>query len=468
MKQKLTAIAIAFSACIHAASAASCSYALSPGSASPSFSGSSSNFSVTTGLTCVWTAATTNSWIHPIGVGTGNGTVLYTVDANPGNSPRVGAITAGGKTFVVNQAGVPLPIGVGLNNTNLTWTTSITWPWYTTNPPAPAFDGVNSVVSGNRYVSNSVSWLQTTVAGPGTLTFWWKVDSDVTPPPPDPPSSYDYLEFLIDGESQDQIMGQIDWNYRSYSIPAGAHVLQWQYVKDPQYNLNADQAWLDQVSYTTNAPIALQEALNTCGINWSTGGNTNTTLWSGQTSASHDGKSAAKSGSIYVGQESWLQTSVSGVTNVSFWWQVSSQTNYDYLEFYTNNVLAKRISGEVSWASNFFKLPATTNLLKWRYVKTNFNMFAQGQDCGWLDQVTLSPSRRALAYSLQPLSQLPDGRAAITVQGESGCNCQLQVSSDLVNWSALSNFTVAPSGVSTIVDSAAPNVPVRFYRAYSP
>src|SRR5262249_12382507 len=148
---------------------------------------------------------------------------------------------------------------------------------------------------------------------------------------------------------QDQIYGQIDWNYRSYSIPAGTHVLQWQYVKDPQFNTGSDQAWLDMVTYTTNAPTALQEALNTCGINWSTGGNTNTTFWTGQTNASHDGKSAAKSGSIFIGQESWLQTSVSGVTNVSFWWQVSSQTNYDFLEFWTNNVLAKRISGEVAW-----------------------------------------------------------------------------------------------------------------------
>src|SRR5262249_52393059 len=155
---------------------------------------------------------------------------------------------------------------------------SPTYPWYGTNPPAPTYDGVNSAVSGNRFVQNSVSWLETTVTGPGVLGFWWKVSSDVSPPPPDPPSSFDYLEFLIDGESQDQIMGFIDWNYRTYTIPAGTHTLTWQYVKDPQYNAGSDQAWLDQVTYSTNI-IALQEALNTCGINWTTGGNTNQTYW---------------------------------------------------------------------------------------------------------------------------------------------------------------------------------------------
>jgi hypothetical protein len=468
MKQKAPAIFAALLVWTQAASAASCSYTLSPGSATPPCTGSSSNFTVSTGASCAWSSATTNSWIHPFGSGTGSGAVAYTVDANSG-TPRTGAITAGGKTFTVTQAGAPLPLGVGLNNTNLIWTTSETYPWFTTNPPAPTFDGVNSVVSGNRFVSNSVSWLQTTVTGPGTLSFWWKVDSDVTPPPPDPPYSYDYLEFLLDGASQDQIMGQIDWNYRTYYIPAGTHVLQWQYVKDPQYNQGSDQGWLDEVSYTTNAPIALQEALNTCGVTWTTGGNTNPTVWSGQTNTTHDGKSAAKSGSIYLGQESWLQTSVSGITNLSFWWQVSSQTNYDFLEFYTNNILAKRISGEVAWQSNFFKLPATTNLLKWRYVKTNLNFVAQGQDSGWVDQVGFSPNNfKAGQYSLQPLSTLSDGRAVITVQGESGCNCQVQVSSDLVHWSALSNFTTSPGGTSSIVDAAAPNYPARFYRAYSP
>src|SRR6476660_5885741 len=139
------------------------------------------------------------------------------------------------------------------------------------------------------------------------------------------------------GEPQSQITAQGDWNYRGYDIPPGVHTLQWQYVKDAQYNAGADQAWVDQVTYTT--PLSLPEALDTCGVSWSTGGNTNATFWSGQTNVSHDGKSAAQSGSVFVNQESWLQATVSGVTNLSFWWKVSSQTNYDFLELYTNNVL---------------------------------------------------------------------------------------------------------------------------------
>ena len=318
MKHYLLATVLAALSGFSTARGGPCSYTFSPGSLSAAAAGATGSANLTAGSSCAWTAASTNSWIHPGGNGPGNGTVTYTVDPNLLTSPRTGAITAGTQTLVVNQAAAPVPLGQVLNSTNLTWTTSSPYPWISTNPPAPTFDGVNSAVSGNRGVQNSVSWLQTTVVGPGTLTFWWKVDSDVTPPLPDPPVSYDSLEFLIDGSSQSQIMGQIDWNYRTFDIPAGSHVLQWQYTKDAQYNSGYDQAWLDQVIYTTNSPIPLQSSLNTCGVNWTSGGNTNETLWAGQAAVSHDGQTAAQSGSVFVNQESWMQAVVSGVTNLSF------------------------------------------------------------------------------------------------------------------------------------------------------
>jgi hypothetical protein len=421
---------------------------------------------VTAGNTCAWTAATTNSWLHTTSSGTGSGTVLYTVDINLGFSARTGAITVGGQTFVVNQAGTPIPLGVALDNTNLAWQTASDYPWYSTNPPAPSFDGVGSAVSGNRYVSNSVSWLQTTLVGPGTLSFWWKVDSDVTPPPPATPYSFDYLEFDINGAAQDTIMGLVDWNYRSYSIPAGTNVVTWQYVKDAQYNSAGDRAWLDQVIYTTNEPTPLSEALNTCGVAWTRGGNANPTYWSGETSVSHDGRSAAQSGAVYTSQESWLQATVSGVTNVSFWWKVSSQTNFDFLEFFTNGARALRISGEVNWQSNSFRLTAATNVLKWRYARTNAVFVSQGQNCGWLDQVTFNPQMRAFPYTLAPPRPQPDGSLQLAVTGESGCNCQIQYSTDLANWTLLTNF-VTTGGSTALADPGAANAPVRFYRAVS-
>jgi hypothetical protein len=62
--------------------------------------------SVSVGSSCAWTATTAQSWIHTASSGSGNGTVTYTVDANPGTS-RSGAIAIAGQTFQVDQAGFP-------------------------------------------------------------------------------------------------------------------------------------------------------------------------------------------------------------------------------------------------------------------------------------------------------------------------------------------------------------------------
>jgi len=58
--------------------------------------------------------------------------------------------------------------------------------------------------------------------------------------------------------------------------------------------------------------------------------------WFSQTSVSHDGTSAAQSGSITNSQESSLETSVAGPGILSFWWRVSSEPLYDRLELYVD------------------------------------------------------------------------------------------------------------------------------------
>jgi hypothetical protein len=84
-----------------------CTYAISPTMADASGAGGSGSFSVavTSGTSCSWTAAANVPWLHVTAGagGTGNGTVGYSVDANPGLA-RVGAITAAGLSFAVNQA----------------------------------------------------------------------------------------------------------------------------------------------------------------------------------------------------------------------------------------------------------------------------------------------------------------------------------------------------------------------------
>lgn len=359
-----------------------------------------------------------------------------------------------------------------LDATNLIWTTGGTggvgWSYHAGNGAGnDTFDGIASAQS-SRISDNGETWIQTTVVGPGTVSFWWQAYSE---------PNADWLEFYLNATLQTRICGGGDgwsswasgWEYCSFPVPAGTNVLKWRYVKDGSSTGGTlDYGWVDRVSYVTSPPPPLQQALNTCGVAWSSAGTLYSNGWFAQTNITRNGNWTAQSGAVWHNQTNWLQTTVSGITNVSFWWKVSSPTNGDYLQFYTNGVLAKRISGEVNWQSNYFKLPSKTNTVAWRYAKDAG--IIGGSDCGWVDQVTFSPTIKALPYALQNLARLPDGRIQLVVAGEAGCPCQLDFSTNPMsdgNWSQLTNLTT--SGANTlIIDAGASNSPMRYYRTVSP
>jgi hypothetical protein len=88
-------------------SQAGCACSVSPSSASIAAAGGIGSMSVTADIWCRWTAKSNAAWITVISgsSGTGNGTVNYSVAANPSPSPRSGIIIVAGKTFIVSQAG---------------------------------------------------------------------------------------------------------------------------------------------------------------------------------------------------------------------------------------------------------------------------------------------------------------------------------------------------------------------------
>jgi len=81
-----------------------CTYALSASGATVPAAGGTGSFNVTTQAGCTWTAVTSASWITITSgaAGSGNGTVAFTVAANPGAS-RSDAIAVAGQTFTVTQ-----------------------------------------------------------------------------------------------------------------------------------------------------------------------------------------------------------------------------------------------------------------------------------------------------------------------------------------------------------------------------
>ena len=100
----------------------------------------------------------------------------------------------------VLQAGTTL--GDALDATNLIWDTG-----GTTNVGrvyeqdvsggGASFDGIAAAKSGQVY-DNGETWLQTTVVGPGTASFWWQAYSE---------PNKDWLEFNINATRQGRICG---------------------------------------------------------------------------------------------------------------------------------------------------------------------------------------------------------------------------------------------------------------------
>ncbi len=144
----------------------------------------------------------------------------------------------------------------------------------------------------------------------------------------------------------------------------------------------------EEVAFLYNHPGAViagsdfDTALNTANVTWTTGGDL---PWFTETATALDGL-AAQSGPIADSQSSHLDTTVPADGNVSFYWKVSSEQDFDFLTFYINGVEQDAISGEVDWNQETYSVSAG-DVLRWEYSKDDSN--SEGQDAGWLDQVVL-------------------------------------------------------------------------------
>jgi hypothetical protein len=135
-----------------------------------------------------------------------------------------------------------------LDTPGLTWSASGDRNWY--GQLEVSKDGVAAAQSGPIGDSQQ-SILSTSVPGPGRLTFWWKVFSE---------DGYDLLDFYVNDAQLDEITGAIDWQQRTFLIPAGQATLIWVYSKDNATAAGQDAGWVDQVNYIS-APVLTPERL---------------------------------------------------------------------------------------------------------------------------------------------------------------------------------------------------------------
>jgi hypothetical protein len=159
----------------------SCSFTLSPTSASFAFGGGSGTVTLTTSLAgCPWGASSNVGWITVSASGNGNATINYTVAANSSTSSRTGLITIGGQTLTVTQAGTSctyslsstsasFPTAGGSGTVNVTATAGCSWSatsnaaWLTSSSSGAGNGAVNYAVAANSSTSSRTGSL--TVGG---------------------------------------------------------------------------------------------------------------------------------------------------------------------------------------------------------------------------------------------------------------------------------------------------------------
>jgi hypothetical protein len=153
----------------------------------------------------------------------------------------INSTTTTGNKWPLDFVGTGVPVitsNQALDNTRLSFYTSGSANWY--GQSTTWYYGGSAAQSG-AITANQSSSLQTTVVGPGTLTFYWKVSSE---------PNHDYLNLFLDATLIDSISGSVDWDQKTVSVPDGIHTVIWQYAKDSSGSQGSDCGWVDQVVYT--------------------------------------------------------------------------------------------------------------------------------------------------------------------------------------------------------------------------
>jgi hypothetical protein len=114
--------------------------------------------------------------------------------------------------------------------------------------------------------------------------------------------------------------------------------------------------------------------------------------WEVVTENPYQGMYCAKSSDIYHSETSTLYINVYvGVeSEMSFFYKVSSESNFDRLYFRIDGWEAGNWSGEIAWDQFTCNLTPGTHELRWEYTKDS--SVSSGDDCAWIDNVSFPAS----------------------------------------------------------------------------
>ena len=160
--------------------------------------------------------------------------------------------TTTGNRWDINFVGMPLPpitLNQALDNNRLSFTTGGDANWFGQNT---TWHYGGSAAQSGAVLDGQTSWLQTTVQGPGTMTFYWKISTE---------EGYDRLIWYMDGILQWDMSGTSTWNLATIKVPSGNHTIKWEYKKNASGSAGLDTVWVDKVVFSPRRGPAIYDLL---------------------------------------------------------------------------------------------------------------------------------------------------------------------------------------------------------------
>jgi len=188
----------------------------------------------------------------------------------------------------------------------------------------------------------------------------------------------------------------------------------WRIVSYNDYGSAESSTW----SFTTGSPP--DEDFETGNFNnqdWYFEGDID---WIIDNTVARNGTFSARSGPIDHDQQTSLLIELDIFSSIfqlpiTFWKKVSSQEEYDKLEFYIDDELKAEWSGEDDWTLESFLVTGGLHTFEWRYTKNGAGSI--GNDAGWIDYI-IFPPLNILAANAGPDATIcendiyqPDGEA---------------------------------------------------------
>lgn len=230
---------------------------------------------------------------------------------------------------------------------------------------------------------------------------------------------------------------------------------------DRDYDLTAN-FMVTKTTYTFELPFAASD------LRMSPWANASTVPWELSSATASDSIYSVRSGGVGNGRDTLLELVVDTRAGaMSFDLRVSSEADWDFLEFYINGVRMQRWSGELPWQNVRFQVGAGHNTLGWRYVKDA--NFSTGLDAAFIDNLyvpvtSVDPVDPAAHLAV---SVLTGNLLNIELSGKSGSTYVLQWSTDLVDWTSSSTHVLQGTTL-FLQEPISPAQPARFYRAVVP